>query len=163
MNGAAAAAAITTYRDSSSSRNSVLPLCTSLFAAFFFSQMGSSYVLGGSKNVISGVESGWTDYIGSSFQSSYSEADDAGGAVNHYSNGGYGSDDSMVSDASSGPSHSEAPSGQKKGGFCSWTRKEQKKKLGKQGKGRDEELRIKEEEDVKSAASHTGSKVMKAK
>ncbi|CAN0923892.1 hypothetical protein LINGRAHAP2_LOCUS33814 [Linum grandiflorum] len=113
--------------------------------------MGSSYVLGGSSSRSGGgTESGWTNYIGSSIQnSSYIEF-----------NGGYGSDDSMVSDASSGPTN------QKKGGFSSRKGEKQRKKLGKQGSSKQrDESRIKDDDDddAKSAASRTGSKVRKAK
>ncbi|CAN0913237.1 hypothetical protein LINGRAHAP2_LOCUS27798 [Linum grandiflorum] len=148
--------------------------------------MDSSHVLGSSKN-LSGrksIESGWTDYIGSSFQERYSKAEDYrhNKKANH-KNTGYGSDeedddnddgesdDSMVSDASSGPSHSEVP--EKKAvlgrgvskhtptsSCCS--RKDQNF-----WKQRDE-ARIKVDEDecmlyAKSAASHNGLKVGKIK
>ncbi|CAI0431966.1 unnamed protein product [Linum tenue] len=132
----------------------------------------SSHYLGSSKNIggSQGTESGWTNYIGSFIHDRHSEDGHNSKQANHKNGGGYGSDnedgesdDSMVSDASSGPSQSEIPTRQKKG-TVSWSRKEQK--LGKPRGGARFKLEEEEEEcmvEAKSAASHTGSKMRKCK
>ncbi|CAL1381236.1 unnamed protein product [Linum trigynum] len=145
----------------------------------------SSHCLGSSKNIggSQGTESGWTNYIGSFIHDRHSGDGLNSKQANHKNGGGYGSDnedgesdDSMVSDASSGPSQSEIPTRQKKG-FVSWSRgvpkhvsstcSKKEQKLGKPRGGARFKLEEEEEEEcmveAKSAASHTGSKMRKCK